>query len=460
MAAPSHAPASLPARIPAAALRALGAVRLAGAIVIAGLAGVSGIAAAPLPGPDTSHVHLEIGPGMDLTNELYYQDAYVDTTFLRRQLVATPETRFAGVWLGALQGTRGERSTSYLLQNELSLGDLIQRDALALAWRQEVASGWRLLLDPAVAWRHDRTFDRNDQEWHEGMRARLRRTLDDDATSIEGGVTGDLLRTTGPGSQFVLDRNSLGALLALDRLPLFGDEWRLAWGVTDRVFPDSSERNHDEYAWEGRWRHGFGGGHALLFETAGQRRLTHHIVTTSRDNFWSESGALETDARLSDRWSLRLRVEGDALQYDLEDSTLFFDYRIARARLGARFEREARWSITAGPRAEALSSPLAPGESYREIGGEVELEVLGGRSWWNVTPAGGYRAYDQTAQVGLPGALHSSFAYASLEAFVDQALPGRLRLRALTSLRYESHLDPSQNAASIYLSLQLRETLR
>jgi hypothetical protein len=32
----------------------------------------------------------------------------------------------------------------------------------------------------------------------------------------------------------------------------------------------------------------------------------------------------------------------------------------------------------------------------------------------------------------------------------------RLRLRAMATLRYESHVDPSQNAGSVLLSVQMR----
>jgi hypothetical protein len=288
----------------------------------------------------------------------------------------------------------------------------------------------------------------------------MRRTLADDATSIEGGATGDVIRTHGPGSEFLLDRNSVTGAIALDHLPLWGEEWRLGYSLADRVFPDSSERDHFEHGWDAHWRHPFIGGSALTLDAQAQRRRTQQVAPTSRDNFWSETGSIEADGRLSERWSLRLRLEDEGMQYDLQDSTVFFDYRIVRARLGAQLEHEARWSVTVGPIAEMLVSPLAPGEAYREIGGEVQLEIIGGGSWWNVTPAAGYRDYDATQQPGLPGALHSSFTWVSLEAFVDQVLPGRTRLRALTSLRYELHTDPSQNAMSVYLSLQLRGTVR
>jgi hypothetical protein len=417
-------------------------------------------ACATLAGADTSRIRIETGPGMDLTNETYYEETFVDTTFLGRRRIATPESRVAGVVVSSIEGTRAQRSTSYRIDDELSLGDRLQRNALTAAWRQDVAPDLRLMLDPALEWRHDRTFDRDQQEWHAALRTRMRRTLADDATSIEGGIAGDVIRTRGPGSEFLLDRNSVTGAMAIDHLPLLGEEWRLGYALADRVFPDSSERDHVEHAWDAQWRHAFMGGSTLAIEALAQRRLPQHLALTSRDHFWTETASLDGDGRLGERWAVRVRLEGEAMQYDLEDSTVFFDYRIVRARLGLQLEREARWSLTVGPIGEVLMAPLAPGEAYREIGGEAQFELLGVGSWWNVTPAAGYRAYDSEGQAGLPGALHSSFTWVSLDAFIDQALPARARLRALTSLRYESHTDPSQNAASVYLSLQLRGIVR
>lgn len=429
---------------------------LACAIVPALLIAARAAGAGGIPGPDTLGVRVETAAGTDITNEQYYEDAFIDTTFLGRRLVNTPEARYAGFLFTAVQGTRGERRATYQIQNELSVGDKIQRDALSLSWRDDLSPAWRLVLNPTLSWRHDRTFDRDQNEWRGAFRGRVRRNFDDDATTAELGLVGDLVRTSGQGSEFLLDRNAIRGSVALDHLALLGDDWRVGYGLAVRVFPDSSVRDHVEHGWEGRWHHPFLAGHALTLETSGQRRKTLDFVTSSRDNFWEEFATAEAHIRAADRWSLGLRVEGEARQYDVQDSTLFFDYHVLRARLAPRYDRDGKWSVGVGPRAEILASPLNPGEAYREIGGAVEFEWLGSRALWNLTPAAGWREYDQPSNPGTAVSLHSSFAFYELDAFVDQGLINRLRLRVLTSLRYEFHTDDVQDAGSIYLSMQLR----
>ena len=353
------------------------------------------------------------------------------------------------------QRVRGQRRAGYQIQNELSVGDKVQRNALSLSWRDDPAPDWRLAVAPTLEWRHDRTFDRDQEEWRGSLRSRLRRSWGDGAHAVELGGAGDFVRTSGVGSEFLLDRNTARGWIAVDHLGLLGDEWRLGYRLATRVFPDSSERDHLEHAWEGRVRHLASGGHALTLELNAQRRQTHRIVTTTRDNFWQEEGFAEADLRAPDPWGIKLRIEGEAVQYDVQDSTVFFDYQIIRGRASARYEHGSRWTLAAGPRGEILTNRLNPGEAYREIGGALEFEWIGASSLWNVTPAAGWRAYDESPDGGLGVSLHSSYAFYGLDAFVDQPLALRLRVRTLMSLRYEAHTDPSQDAASIYVSAQL-----
>lgn len=443
-----------------AARRGVGAA-LAAALLTA-LAGASppGAGATPgMAGPDTLSFRIETGAGADYSNELYYEDAFVDTTFLGRRRVDTPEPRYAGMLYTVLGGTYGRRRASWQVQNELSLGDKLRRDALGVVWRDEFAPDWRLVLTPGFEWRHDRSFDRDQSEVRGTFRGRLRRSFADETRAAELGVFADLLRSRGTGSEYLPDRNAVRGSFAVDHLGLLGDEWRLGYSLAARAFPDSASRDHLEHGFEARWRRPFGAGHAVLVEATGRRRQTRRFVPTTRDNYREEALALEGDWRAADRWVLRGRIDGEALQYDVEEPDVYFDYQVARARLALRHERDARWSLAAGPRAERLASRLSPGEEYLEVGGAVEFEWLGRRSLWSVSPSAGWREYDGVAGDALASGVHSSYAFYQLDAFVDQPLPAGMRLRAIVGLRHEAHTDPSQDAASVQLSTQLRWAL-
>jgi hypothetical protein len=73
-----------------------------------------------------------------------------------------------------------------------------------------------------------------------------------------------------------------------------------------------------------------------------------------------------------------------------------------------------------------------------------------------VIPIAGWRDYDEGPAGSPTVGLHSSYAFYEVNVLADQALPGALRLRAYVNARYESHVDPAQDASSLYFSLDLR----
>ena len=54
--------------------------------------------------------------------------------------------------------------------------------------------------------------------------------------------------------------------------------------------------------------------------------------------------------------------------------------------------------------------------------------------------------------------LHSSYLFIEAELFADHGLPDRLRARVSGNARLEHHEDPSQDASSLYCSLDLRRS--
>lgn len=406
---------------------------------------------------DTSGVHATLGMRADATNESYYEDAFIDTTFLERRLVDTPETRYAGVWSASWAGTRNNRSAQYRLQTDVTVGDRLQREFAMLHWR-DVGPDWTWSFDPSAEHRRDRTFGRDLAEWRAAVAARARRLFADDLTAAEFGARADLLRSSGVGSEFQPDRNGWSVFTAVDHLGLEGDEWRFGYAVTARAFPDSVDRDHYEHLGEVRWRTR-GGGNWLALDANLTRRVTVRVVPTSRDNFWLGNSAVDARVALPGAWSVGARAEGEATRYDLQDSTLYFNYQVSRLGLLMRWEPNARWALAIGPRVEDLFAALDPAEEYREMSGSLGVEYIGARAWWSVTPSAGWRDYHSASGIGAHF-LHSSYVFCGLDLIADQGLAAGLRLKAMGAFRWEYHEDPVQNARSIYASLELVRSLR
>ena len=389
---------------------------------------------------------------------MFYQDAFLDTTFMGRSRIENPEAVVAGVVFGALEGTRSGGGSHYQLQNELSAGNLLQRDALGLHWVTDVSPEWRLVGTPSIEYRHDQSYGRDLTEWRAQVSGRARRAFLESATTLDLFGSGDVLRTSGTGADFVLDRNAvrLGAALDHGGFGTFGA--RAGYALVVRQFPDSAERSHLEHQTELRVRQDRDRGLSWGLDGFLLRRVTLELAPTSRDNWWQEISALDGEWRAPGSVSLRARCELDAIQYDVQDSTVFFNYSTLRVLAGPRFSGSGRASVWLAPRLEWLAAPLAPGEAYREFAAQAEVELNVGGTLLSATPVAGHREYqdDPASLIEDNGSLHSSYAFYEFTFFFDQALPGAWRVRALGTARTDLHDNAVENATSLYFSFDVR----
>lgn len=403
---------------------------------------------------DSLRVRGEFGLASDVSNEIFYEDSYTDTTFLGRRLRSTPETKNAAVGLVELAGSRS--SLAYRAVQELSYGDRVQRGALSLFLRSEASPDWKLSFDPRAELRHDETFGRDLHELRAGGTARARRLLGDGESALELGGATDFLRSSGSGSRYVLDRNAGGGHVQLSRAGFSGPEWRVRYGLDARAFPDSIQRDHLEQRAELGFRADGVGGLSLTTELAASRRTTLHDAPTSRDRFSEGRAEIQWSTPPAHAATWIARVELQATAYDDPDSALYFDYQTYRARVGPRLEIGSGASLWFGPHAEWLRAGLES-ENYAEFGGTVEWEGLWGGAWWSLVPSAGWRDYPDTRSAGGDGTFsHSPYAFYEAQCIGDQPLPGRMRLRAIATGRIESHVDHSQDARSLYLSVDVR----
>ena len=417
------------------------------------------LAAVPVraQGTDSLRFRLEAGGSADFTNERFYE-TFDDSSF-RRTTIDTPERRYAGVVLTGFDAARNGGTTWLQLVNELSIGNKLAREQLGFLWRSDLTPEDRLAFDPRFEYRRDRTLDRDLEEWRGSAGLRYRRSFLESFRSIDLALRGETVRSSGTGSEFVLDRDAGSFGIALEQAGLTGPEWRAGYRFTMRVFPDSTVRDHFEHGWEGRLHSDPSASWSWEIESSGERRVTIDLAPTSRDNFWEERAELEIERRGDGLWGFRGRLDGEGLQYDLQDSTLYFNYQTVRLTAGPRLGGLVSWSAWIAPRVEVLRSRWNPGEEYVEPAVAFELEALGTRAWWSVTPAVGWRRYvdDPVAEAQGLSSIHSSYTFFELAAFGDQPIGGGVRLRALANARLEAHDDDAQDGSSLYFSLDLRK---
>jgi hypothetical protein len=406
---------------------------------------------------DSVSVRWELGASSDVIDEQFYE--YRDEVFdtLSRVQVSEPETRVGGVFALAAEGTRGRGRVRWRFHDETSIGDLLQRTTLDLHWQQDPAARWRVILSPWLDLRHDRTFGRDLNEAHGLGSVRLVRELSEDS-DLELGARGELLRTSGTGTDLLLDRDAVTLSAAWDRLPWWGDEARVGYAFTARQFPDSLVRDHFEHAGEASWRHLLPGSGWIGLDADGERRVTVHGVPSTRDNFWRTRLAGDLEAGIGERGWVKGRVEGEQLLYDVPDSLVYGDELLLRAALLPGLRHGPGRSIVIGPRFERLRSRQQPAEDYDEIAAAAELEWSSARTFWSATPAAGRRRYRQPLdhQRVVTTGLHSHYDYVELGVIADQRLPGSLRLRGFVDGRLESHTDSADDSRSLYFSLDLR----
>ncbi len=407
---------------------------------------------------DTNFVRFEFGGSSDVTNERFYEDSFDDTTFTGRRLTGSPEYRSAGVASVDAAGAflRGGR---FLLRQEATAGDHLLRSYSRFELSGEPREGWKLSLAPEFDARRDRSFGSDRRELRFRQDGRLRVTSLDHADSWDVLVGGDWLRTSGTSEVTALDRNAGRAWLRWAHAPLDAVwETEAGYGADVRAFPDSVVRDHVEQHGSLAVRGLLPGGGTAAIEAQLDRRTTLYETPSTRDHFWSGRIDASSTLHLHDKLTAELVVGVDGYRYDRADTSVYFNYQTWTARPGFRWTLAHDWALRIGPRLEWLVVPQVSSERYREVAAAIEAERLHGRDWWSFTPSAGWRQYERSAsRVSLDDPeLHSSYLFVEGEWFADVALPAALRARFAGSGRYESHEDPSQDATSVYFSLDLR----
>lgn len=407
---------------------------------------------------DSSFTRIEVGAAADFTNEQYFEDTYSDTLFLGRRLSNTPELR-AGAAL-SLDHQRGTPGSDWWFRMRLDgrLGDKLQRLDANAKWRTTDDLAWRVGVEPTLALRSDKSFGETRREVRSRLLARLSRRSLDEVNTVELVGAGEVYRAQASSTDYVLDRDAAELSAAWSHTaPYAALSWRTRYTGFARAFPDSADRDHFEHRahvsldWSG-----LSAAVSVLAEL--EHRLPRRIVYSTRDAYWASQAELGVTLRPWQWGSAELALSGEGYRYELPDSVSYFDYQLVRGRVGGRFELAGGYSLTASPQGEALLAQASPGERYFEWGGALDVERSLGQAWWSFSPSAGVRRYTAVGDVALLSG-HSDYRFLELQMLVDQALPLKCRARLSATLRFEKHDDPSQDARSLYFSVDLRRLL-
>lgn len=408
---------------------------------------------------DTPRVHWEIGVLSDVTNELFMQDSYSDTTFVSRRLVGSPEYRTGAV--ASLDWSRGTRGEGLLLtmRPDVVIGDKLTRVAVTSSLRRSAVDRWSWSVEPSAQLTRDRGFDLDRREVGGGLLAKARREVGwarDQALECRAG--GDLLEVFAPSQSYALSHRNAHIGVAYDRSGFDPLELRVEARSYARTFPDSVSRDHLEQQVQLSLSRDFGGLHVISLRAGGSWRSTVHEVPSSRDRFALYEAQSDWTLHFGLRHSLQLQADVERTMFVRPDSVLDFDYDLLRA--------SSRWSwrfggashVSAGARLEWLSAAWNPVERYREAAVTAEYERFTIGSWMVISPALLWRRYEVTSTgSGFDLQLaHSHFDGVELFAMLEQSVPGGLRVRSTGVGRIEWHRNSSDNARSLYFSLDVR----
>jgi hypothetical protein len=407
--------------------------------------------------PDSTWFRIEVGASSDVTNERFVEETYDDTTFTGTRTTGSPEFRNAGLLVldaaGALRGAR------YQLRQEAVAGDHLLRSYSRFDLTGEPRDGWRASFAPELDLRRDRSFGDDRREARFRPEARVRATSLDHRDTWDVALGGEWARTSGTSEALILDRDVLRGTARWAHAPYEGLwESEVSYGLDHRAFPDSASRDHLEQHGQFALRRLLPRGGFSLVEVQVDRRTPRNAVVSTRDRFWSGRGDLSASVPLHDRLRFEFAAGFDGYRYDVPDTSVYFDYALTSVRPSLRWSFAHDWSVRIGPRFDWLVSPRVASERYRQVSVVLEAERMQVRDWWSFTPSFGWRDYDLSASVvslDEPD-LNSSYVFLEGDVFAEVALPVRARLRVTGSGRWERHEDPTQDATSLYLALDVR----
>ncbi len=409
--------------------------------------------------PDSVRLRWEVGAATDVTNELFMQDAYLDTTFLGRRLAGSPEVRSGMVASASWKQAFGGGDWSVRVSPDFVLGDKLRKGTISTELRRTALDGWNWSLAPEVELLSDESFALERRQIRASALARGRKAFGWSGDQVvEWRAGGELLDVLSASDAFLLSHHNAQLGAAYERNSLSSVDFRLDERTHLRTFPDSAARNHLEqqlYASLGR---DFAGNQNLSLQLGGSWRSTLTPQESTRDRYSNWTGQLDWTLYAGPNYTFSLGADEEWMRFAEPDSLLDFDYAVHRAQAKVRRQWGGAFSAAVGGRGERLQAPWNSLERYWEFATLVEVESLTSGAWYVLSPSVLWRRYDVESQgegFDLQPA-HSDFMGLEMFLMLEQAIPGGVRLRGTGVGRVEWHRDSADDARSLYFSLDVR----
>ena len=440
----------------------LGSLALLACLVLGGSGGPGSCVAAARAdslAPDSVRLRWEVGAASDVTNELFMQDAYVDTTFLGKRLTGNPEVRSGMVAAANWKRSLGDGDWTVRVSPDVVVGDKLRKGTVASELRRTVLDGWNWSIVPELEMLSDESFSLERRQVRGSTIARARRNLGwsgDQSVELRAGA--EMLDVLSASDAFLLSHRNAQLGVAYERNSLTAFDLHIDQRTQLRTFPDSSGRNHVEpqlYVSLGR---DFAGNQNLSLQLGGIWRATLTPQQSTRDRYRNWTGQLDWTLYAGPSYNLSLGADEEWMQFAEPDSLLDFDYSVHRGEARVRRQWGGAFSAAVGGRGEWLRAPWNPLERYREAAALIELESLTSRAWYVLSPTVLWRDYEVESQgqgFDLQPA-HSDFTGLEIFLMLEQAIPGGVRLRGTGVGRVEWHRDSADDARSLYFSLDVR----
>lgn len=409
--------------------------------------------------PDSIRLRWEVGAATDVTNELFMQDAYLDTTFLGRRLTGSPEVRTGMVasanWVRSLRG--GDWTVR--VAPDVVVGDKLRKGTFATELRKHALDGWSWSLAPEVELLSDESFALERRQIRTSALARGRRAFGwSGDQAVEWRAGGELLDVLSASDAFLLSHRNAQAGVAYEWNSLTSVDFRLDERTHLRTFPDSVARNHLEQQLFASLSRDLAGNQNLSLQLGASWRSTLTSQESSRDRYRNWTGQLDWTLYAGPNYTFSLGADEEWMQFAEPDSLLDFDYAVHRFQGKVRRQWGGAFSAAVGGRGERLQAPWNSLERYWEVASLIELESLTSGAWYVFSPSLLWRRYEVETQgegFDLQPA-HSDFMGLELFLMLEQAIPGGVRIRGTGVGRVEWHRDSADDARSLYFSLDVR----